>query len=804
MPRLHIAVQTNNIIAVQEVLQEEGIDVNERDGLGNTSLHLVKNKSIASLLIDAGADPKLQNKNGDTPLHTWHIINSQNFVLPSSQPSSIVDIVSLLLEAGASPNIQNNRGYNALHSLFVYGGIAGLNMDACFINDVISLFVKFDVDVNMVDFEGCTPLHHAVKEPHALNAEMLLTSGALIDVRDHQGMTPLQNIFSSDNIEMVQLLLINKASINSQDCYGRSTLFAAVEVGNEEVVRCLLQDPSISVNIADKNKVAPLHLAAAFKHVELTGMLIRASSDLNACDAWNATPLHYAAYGGTPEIVTMLLEAGADDKLVDNSGRLAVHYALSRHYFHTAMQFGEEYLSDVTRTRDLVNVADTTLEDIILQILPADDIFTLVVPASIVYTEPLDPSCLGLDDLVEYTNHKAKSVGKFSNYLQDMCNVPGVGRISPIILQSNSMMLEDVYEQPEVVRQKPEVDRREPEVGNFMLEVGQETYNVDPENQTIEQLPDVGNVVAEVDTKEPEVVDMKAEVEIIKQNIERFMSRWAEKIAELDERFAGSLFHSGSVYEGTKVEDPNEFDFMLCLEKLAQECSISYDEVTEYDKMIIRKNMEGSESFCGDLFDGEQLESGKLMGEFVDVAKNALTKLDLNSVPKEMYIEGLTEHTLVEATWVLHGTVTCNLKLQWAGLYYKQLVITVDLVPAIPIHKWPPIARQASYLLSDDIRSRGCHLVPKDGYWRLSFSLAEQLIMQSLSLEQKSAFIASKVILHPAVSCKIMIYDDTHISTEEEYTAESEVTFGEGTVQDIKDDNDVGVSTEKTTHGKNP
>lgn len=804
---LHTAVRANNINEVQNLLQKEDIDVNERDVHGNTALHLVKDKATASLLVDAGADPNLQNENGDTPLHTWHGINLEHCVPADSEPRCTLEIISLLLKAGASPNIQNSYGYNALHSLFVHGGIAGLDMDGYFINDLISLFLKFDVDVNMGDFEGCTPLHHAVKEPHVLNATMLITSGAQVDARDYRGMTPLQHIFHSDNTEMAQLLLKYKADINAQDLDGRSTLSTAVEVGNDDMVQFLLQDPCIYVNLADKNKVTPLHLAAAFKRIELTEMLIQASANLNACDALNATPLHYAAYGGTPEIVTLLLEAGADDKLIDNAGWLAVQHALSRHYYHTALQFGEEFLYDAASSRDLVNVAGNAIEDIIVQILPADDIFNLVVPASKVYPEPFDLSSPVLDDLVEYT--KDKSAGTFSSYLKDMCDVPGIGRTSaniPEIIntktEGNDMQLEVDEKESEVGNVGPQLDNRKPEVGNVEPEVS----IVRPEACDVEA--EVGSQTAEVHIKPevhntvPEVGNMNAEVETMKQSIERFMLKWKEKIADIDERFAGTLLHSGSVYEGTKVGDPNEFDYMLCLEKLAQECSVTFDGVIEYDKITVHKNLEEPGIFYSDLFDAEQLESGRVMSAFVDVAKKALTKLDYSLIPKELYIEGITEHTLIEDTWALHGTVTCNLKFKWAGVYYKQLVITVDLVPAIPVHHWPQVTRQASHLLSGDIRSRGCHLVPKAGYWRLSFSLAEKLIMESLSDEQKSAFIGAKVILHPAVSCKIMIYDDSHTYSEEECTnvdvgIESNNDFEVETSLDVQDENDDDGDQEK-------
>ena len=711
---LHNAVRTNSIEEVQKLLQKHGVDVNVRDSLGNTPLHLTKDKSIASLLLNAGAQPNLQNVEGDTALNSWHVLNLENFTCFTSpldqleitglfsDHRKLLDIISLLLEAGASPNIQNKHGYNSLHSLFVYGGTAGLNLEPVLIHELMSLLLQFNVDVNMVDYEKCTPLHRAVKEPHITNAEMLISSGAHVDARDYRGMTPLQHMFYSDNTEMIQLLLRSSASVNSQDIYGRTTLSSAAKVGNEPVVKLLLQDSGTCVNLADKNGVTPLHLAAGFKHVNLTEMLIRASADLNARDVLNATPLHFAAYGGTPEIITLLLEAGADPKLTDNAGLLPAQYALSRHYYHTTLKFGEDYCHDIAK--NVLNHTkikqSTTADDIIVQSLPADDIFTMIIPASKVYLNAFD-STLVPQDSKDYMS--AKSAGSAPGYLHSMCFVPGVGQIPTHM----------------------------------------------------------------------------AEVENMRQSVEEFMSKWVEKIAEIDDRFKGTLLQSGSVYEGTKVGDPDEFDYMLCLERLAQACSIMFDQDTKYDELIVHKGVDESlEGGYENLFDGEQLESGKVMSMFVDVAKRALTLLDQTTLAREMYIESFTEHTLVDDLWTLSGTVTCNLKFKWTGLFYKQLVIAVDLVPAIPVHHWPVMARDVGSLLTEDIKSRGCHLVPKSGYWRLSFSLAERLMMSSLSPEQKLAFIGAKVMLHPAVSCKIVIYDDSQISDDAEIGLEDDGRIG--------------------------
>ena len=682
MSQLPAAVVKLNIDEVQNLLQQDGVEVNARDRHGNTALHLTNNISIVSLLINAGADLNLQNEDGDTPLHRSFVLNQVMFKEFLSDHRKFLELVTVLLEAGASPNIQNKYGYNILHSLFVYGGFAGLCFEASLIYEFIALLLKFNVDVNMPDYERCTPLHHAVEERKVLNAELLMRSGAQIDARDFRGMTSLQHLFQSDDEEMIQLLLQSQAEVNAQDVYGRTTLSTAAEAGNHVMVRLLLEDPRISIDLADKNGITPLHLAAAFKRVDIIEMLIQASADVDAHDYLNSTPLHYAAYGGTPEIVTQLLEAGANDKLADNAGWLPVQYALSRHYYHTALRFGREFLVDVANNAKRgVTVSGASVDNVIAQSLPADDIFTMIVAASNIYSKEFDLSVVPRD-LLDFM--REKSAGDIPEYLRDMHMVEGVG-----LVPTDSV----------------EVDR-------------------------------------------------------IRQSVEDFMTKWAEEIAKIDKRFKGNLIPSGSVYDGTRVGDPDEFDYMLLLEDLGRMCSVTFDEDTLYNEVVIYKKFNESGVY-EDFFDGDQLDSSSVMTKFVNEARQALARLaDHTPAPLEIYIEGLTEDTLVENTWTLTGTVTCNLELKWAGLHYKHLIITVDLVPAIPVPHWPLIARKTSRLLTDDIKSRGCHLVPKDGYWRLSFSLPESLIMAGLSQEQKCAFIGAKIVLHPAVSCKILVYDD--------------------------------------------
>lgn len=687
---LHKAVQENNIAEVEKLLKE-GADVNAKDKRGNSVLHFVHDEEIASLLISSSSiDLNAQNDNGDTAVHIACIppLDRLRDVKKNTICSSL-KILAMLLGAGASPNIQNQLGYGVLHSVFVYGGIAGIGMDIVNIGDIVAMLLKYSANANLEDFEGCNPLHHAVREPNMASvAELLLQAGAKINTKDRRGMTPLHHIFDLDDEEMVNLLLHHEGSINEKDVNGTTVLSSAVLVGNEFIVELLLRDPRTEINLGDLNGITPLHLAAAYKRIAVCEILIAYGADVNALDAWNATPLHYAAYGGTPEIVSLLLQANASDQIKDDLSYLSIQYALDRHYFYTALAFGEEHQHEVKAhlsKSEHIN-GTTELEDWILQSFPADDVLTMIVPASKVYSDPYNQDILP-PDTMDYI--KTKTNQNSSAFVRGMTEVPGIGRI-------------------------------------------------------------------------PDIEEARA----IRVAVESYIEKVSSTMAEIDPRFCGSLLYSGSVYEGTKICDPYEFDYMLCLEKFERVSSIQLEENTQFDNIRVSKNESFEFDHFDDFFDENQLQSDKVMTAFVEVARKAISKLGFTTGSSNLYLQSLTEHTLVEGTWILPGTVTCNLKLIWNGLYYKQLVICVDLVPAIPISKWPSAARKGSSLLSENIMCKGCHVVSKSGYWRLSFSLAEKMIMGNLSNEQKMAFIGAKVMLHAAVSAKITIYDDSALDDE--------------------------------------
>ncbi|ELU13942.1 hypothetical protein CAPTEDRAFT_86332, partial [Capitella teleta] len=95
--------------AIVKFLLTRKTDVDKKNNYGLTPLQLTllnwkgqKGESIVDLLIEAGAEIDMVEKDGDTALHI--ATNTGN-----------VWAVKKLLEHSADPNKKNNRGYTSFH-----------------------------------------------------------------------------------------------------------------------------------------------------------------------------------------------------------------------------------------------------------------------------------------------------------------------------------------------------------------------------------------------------------------------------------------------------------------------------------------------------------------------------------------------------------------------------------------------------------------------------------------------------------------------------------------------------------------
>lgn len=59
-------------------------------------------------------------------------------------------------------------------------------------NDIIEEHIKRGVSINLPDYKGMTPLHHAADFNQYACVEFLIKHGAKVQVKNHDGLTPYQ------------------------------------------------------------------------------------------------------------------------------------------------------------------------------------------------------------------------------------------------------------------------------------------------------------------------------------------------------------------------------------------------------------------------------------------------------------------------------------------------------------------------------------------------------------------------------------------------------------------------------------
>jgi ankyrin repeat protein len=285
----------------------------------------VGNAAIVEMLLKAGADPKtLTTADGET-------------VLMTAARAGSVEAVKMLLAGGADVNAQEKyRGHTALMW-------AAAERHA----DVVKLLLEHGADwkiqslaretnipklsaassVTPMARGGLTAFHFAAREGEIESGRVMLDADVDINQLDADGTTGLVTAILNKRYSYAKFLLDRGADPNLADVRGRAALYAAIDMRNQDYSAMPAHkedDPLPSLDL-----VKALLARGANPNAQLTKFLPgRSGMDLgDTALGAGSTPLMRAARAGDAPVMRVLLDKGADPKLTTKEGDTALGFA---------------------------------------------------------------------------------------------------------------------------------------------------------------------------------------------------------------------------------------------------------------------------------------------------------------------------------------------------------------------------------------------------------------------------------------------------------------------------------------------
>ena len=357
--------RNDQILVVTRLLLDRGADVNARDSGANANardndyetplLRAMRHETydFAQILLEHGADPNSQNKDGKTPLHMlsgpkyrYHPaddilvmaqtllkcgadVNSRNkgheTPLLLAMRHNTPDLVQILLEHGADPNSEYKEGKTPLHVLLgpqIKYPFRTYYHQADYILVIAQLLLERDADVNARDNNHKTPLHLALQRQAFNIARFLLEQGANPNMENGEGDTPLHTLLLERNngddhdVPIFDLLLKHGADTSARNKNQANPLDLAPYYGKVLIAQMLLDhaDRLEGENYSRKRSFSVTH----FSIDRGVGVDVHQDKDY-------AARLRLACYCGRLDIVQALLGHGARTDAENFRGENALH-----------------------------------------------------------------------------------------------------------------------------------------------------------------------------------------------------------------------------------------------------------------------------------------------------------------------------------------------------------------------------------------------------------------------------------------------------------------------------------------------
>ncbi|XP_061169145.1 serine/threonine-protein phosphatase 6 regulatory ankyrin repeat subunit B-like [Saccostrea echinata] len=727
---LYIATKRSHTKIV-EILLQNGACVNTK----HNPLHIVRDLAIAHLLLQAKGDLNARDEYGNTPLHKAIIAGKEN-------------LVEFYLSVGADIYQMNAKKQTALHTL------CSSFMEEPHGSKLARTLIEGGVSVNCKNWLNRSPLHLAAIHYHLDKLQTICTlikAGASLSDLDLQGLNPIHHYFEqsrgcSDDKEEVSLtfidsLIVDEQAADHRTAIGQTILHLAIRDIPLQILKHLVRK-GCQLNAKDSRQQGLLHyLVDRDDSTTIIQYLVDMGLDVNDHDIWGQTVLHLAVEKNKKKLVETLVSLGAEVNVKDSIERQAIHIAAEHgwdfilefllqkganinsldKYQSTPLHFAAwNNKSSIAYT--LVNYGcDVGCKDARGQ--TAKDVAQF--RSSIDFLQILDEHGL------EYQKHKEMSFSKHANKLLHLKD------------------FQDILNSNETLR--------------------------DPENLN-EYLINL------ITTSPTGILHRDSEALEIHTAVDEFAINAAKCLSQSDPKLECTVYPVGSSSEGTKTLYPDEFDYIVCFEKLSENIYPRHEkeDIQESIFLISDKDTEMREvlkegvDFDETLYSVSDYTRIFLKKEAINTYSE-LTEMESKIVPNHTMFQTFTQRvskivfneSFPKDDRLLIKDVSNDPKivLLWRGSKYKSLEINVDFVPAVRLSSWPNKLRINSKIFGQDLLRLPCLAVPKmtsqedENLWRCSLSLVEIAIMKRCRPHIRNSYIAAKSLISSAV-CPLVSFGD--------------------------------------------
>lgn len=315
--RLIQAALDNNLVAVKNFIENDGVNINARDWDNTTALIAASGKGnleVVQYLLGHKSDASLVDK------------DNVNAFMEASRGGHLETVRTLYNALLKTPGVTKDT----ILSQVAVSGVSAVWLAAGEGHkDVVEYLLSLGFDPNSLRSDSISALMAASAGGHHAVVEVLVNAGAAVTGHDKDGITALISAAENGSLPIVQLLLDHGASVDDISDAGFSPLIIAAAHGHTEVATVLLQKGA-KVAPPHPENVTALMFAAAGGHLDMVNLLLAHGAEVNARHKQGGTALLEAVTVGNVSVVQRLLAAGADPLVIDEDGVTTLMSAASQ------------------------------------------------------------------------------------------------------------------------------------------------------------------------------------------------------------------------------------------------------------------------------------------------------------------------------------------------------------------------------------------------------------------------------------------------------------------------------------------